>query len=296
MKTKTPTKKYDVNGTSVYVKREDLQGDGESEPPWGKLLATREMIENLPDDRPLVALNTYGSFSGWALSAICKEKDIEFHMVHPKTTLLHDDYMDICEDNGTIFHSLRPNMFKVMYSQMKKYAEERNLQQLAYAYNSPVYLKFAAKRMLDYLESAPITFDSIVIPSGSGVTFSGLAAGVFKHNPSAHLYTSSVGTMGGVKTQVERYPFLKEKSKQIHIDISDYVFNDLMKWFDTPFPCNQHWDKKAWYWLEQNIDRLEGNILFWNLGGYNEFVPPYRIAKGANYFYKDLDKYPKKKK
>jgi hypothetical protein len=41
----------------------------------------------------------------------------------------------------------------------------------------------------------------------------------------------------------------------------------MMDWYETPFPCNEFWDKKAWYWLEQNIEKFEGKILFWNLGG-----------------------------
>lgn len=291
----TPIEKYKVKGHTVYVKREDLQGDGVNSPAWGKLLATREMVKNLPDDRPLIALNTYGSFSGWALSAICKELDVEFHMVHPKTKLIHDDYMDICSANGTHFHELRPNMFKIMYGQLGKIATDNNYQQLAYAYNSPVYLKFAAKRMLNTLQNAKVKFDNIVIPSGSGVTLSGLAAGVFRFNPNANIYTCSVGTMGGVNDQLTRYPTLAARRDQIHNTVSEYEFNDLMKWCEVPFPCNQFWDKKAWHWLEQNIDKLEGRTLFWNLGGHNEFVPPHRVQPGAKYFYKDLEKYQTKK-
>ena len=37
--------------------------------------------------------------------------------------------------------------------------------------------------------------------------------------------------------------------------------------YEIPFPCNGTWDRKAWWWLEQNIDKLEGSILFWNIGG-----------------------------
>jgi hypothetical protein len=120
-------------------------------------------------------------------------------------------------------------------------------------------------------------------------------AGAFRDNPNVQIWTSSVGTMGGVESQIKRFSFLSDKKHQIHIHKSDFDFNDLMKWCEVPFPCNQHWDKKAWYWLTQNIENLKGNVLFWNLGGNNEFVPPFRTMKGANYFYKDLDKYPKKK-
>ena len=41
----------------------------------------------------------------------------------------------------------------------------------------------------------------------------------------------------------------------------------MMKNYEVPFPCNGTWDRKAWWWLEQNIEQLEGDILFWNIGG-----------------------------
>ena len=45
------------------------------------------------------------------------------------------------------------------------------------------------------------------------------------------------------------------------------AIDDKMEWYKTPFPCNEFWDKKAWYWLEQNVSKFEGDILFWNIGG-----------------------------
>jgi len=41
----------------------------------------------------------------------------------------------------------------------------------------------------------------------------------------------------------------------------------MMDWYQTPFPCNEFWDKKAWYWLENNISKFKGKVLFWNIGG-----------------------------
>ena len=39
-----------------------------------------------------------------------------------------------------------------------------------------------------------------------------------------------------------------------------------MEDYETPFPCNVNWDKKAWWWLEQNIENIKGKTLFWNIG------------------------------
>lgn len=34
---------------------------------------------------------------------------------------------------------------------------------------------------------------------------------------------------------------------------------------ETPFPSHPNYDKKAWYWLSKN--NIEGETLFWNIGG-----------------------------
>ena len=40
----------------------------------------------------------------------------------------------------------------------------------------------------------------------------------------------------------------------------------MMEWYET-LSCNEFWDKNTWYWLENNISKFDGKVLFWNLGG-----------------------------
>ena len=32
------------------------------------------------------------------------------------------------------------------------------------------------------------------------------------------------------------------------------------------FPCHRYYDLKAWQWLVENLDKLKGRVLFWNIG------------------------------
>ena len=43
-------------------------------------------------------------------------------------------------------------------------------------------------------------------------------------------------------------------SCKVNIHESKFEFADEMKKkkFETPFPCNENWDKKAWRWLQKN--------------------------------------------
>ena len=44
IKVDTPIETYSVGGKSVYVKRDDLMGDGKVLPPWGKLSALKNVL------------------------------------------------------------------------------------------------------------------------------------------------------------------------------------------------------------------------------------------------------------
>lgn len=278
----TPTETYKAGGKKVWVKREDLQGDDEDLPPWGKLLYVRKLIQTLPDDRPVVALNVYGSWAGWALSAFCKEADIECHVCHPNTKLIHPDYLGKIEENGAKLISFRPNMMRVLYAQMKNYATKDNdYQLLPYAFNCGTYLKALAGRAYTYLNDSDVKFSNLVVSSGSGVSTTALTKAFLKYNPKGKVYAPPVSSPKSVLTLMRQRGI--ESNSNIIVPEKNYEFNNLLIDKTPPFPCNQFWDKKAWLWLEDNIADLKGKTLFWNLGGVNTFVYPYRSVPGAKY-------------
>jgi hypothetical protein len=54
----------------------------------------------------------------------------------------------------------------------------------------------------------------------------------------------------------------------IHIYKSPYSFDDMMDdVMDWPFDLNEFWERKMWFWLTENVQNLDGKILFWNIGG-----------------------------
>ena len=76
----TPVEKYKLGRLDVHVKRDDLMGDNERLPPWGKLLGIKKLLRDLSPDKPVVHLNVFGSWSGWALAKLHKAP---VHVVHP---------------------------------------------------------------------------------------------------------------------------------------------------------------------------------------------------------------------
>ena len=142
-------------------------------------------------------------------------------------------------------------------------------QMLPYAFDHDYYKDYLAERIQPF-----VNYDNLVVSSGSGVTLSGLVRGFYREelnsffpNVTRKVWTTCVSSESSIKKAL--------KKSNIHLPInirkSEYLFEDRMDGYEAPFPCNQFWDIKQWHWLENNIDTLEGTILFWNIGGIYKF-------------------------
>ncbi len=269
IKLNTPIEEYNIGNKSIYVKRDDLMGDGINLPPWGKLSALRKVLESINPSKPLIHLSVYGSWSGWALSELSKELGYEFIMAYPQSKK-YPDYM-IEKVENTL--PLKPNMMSILYNKVGKIARENDYERLPYAFDHDVYIATQRQRLREVKQE--LEFDHLVVSSGSGVTCLGM---IQEHEPWPSLFepthnrtfhTVCVSSEASIKKKFSKYQI--HSSNQIEIVKSEYEFDDMMNWYETPFPCNEFWDKKAWYWLEQNISKFDGKVLFWNIGGnWNE--------------------------
>ena len=52
----TPVETYRLKNRNILVKRDDLMGDGEILPPWGKMAGIDALLENLNPKYPLIHL------------------------------------------------------------------------------------------------------------------------------------------------------------------------------------------------------------------------------------------------
>lgn len=268
----TPLELYHIKGREVWVKRDDLMGDGMILPPWGKLAALFELVKKYVDkSKPLVHLSVDGSWTAWALGAICEELGIEFYAAHPDSKKISQEYLGLIKEMypKTNLYPIRPNMMQIMYNSLKKDAREKGWQMLPYAFDHDFYKDYLADRIQPYTN-----FDNLVVSSGSGVTLSGLAKGYYREElkeffpqVKKKIWTTCVSSVSSINKT------LKKSGIPIPLNIrkSEYLFEDRLVGYEAPFPCNQFWDIKQWKWLEENIDQIEGTILFWNIGGIYKF-------------------------
>lgn len=269
----TPLEEYKIKGRSVWVKRDDLMGDGITLPPWGKMAAIYRLVEKYVDkSKPLTHLSVDGSWSGWTLAAVCEDLGIEFYYSHPNSKKISQELLGMVKEKypSCNFNPIRPNMMSIMYNALKKQANENGWQMLPYAFDHDFYKDYMSERIKPYKN-----FKNLVVSSGSGVTLSGLAKGFFSEElkeffpqTDRKIWTTCVSSESSIHKMLK-----KNGLSQLPINVrkSEFDFNDRLNGYEGPFPINQFWDIKQWRWLEENIDSIEGDILFWNVGGVYKF-------------------------
>ena len=269
----TPVETYSLKGIDVDVKRDDLVGDGNIFPRWAKIEGIKKILESdsIDKSKPLTHLSVYGSWTGWTLSKLCKDYDIEFISAYPNTDRFPKILLERVEGNGGKLHPMRPNMMAFMQNKLNTQAKENGWQQLPYAFNHPAYISYMGDRMKEVLKDRD--YDNLVVSIGSGVTASGLIKEFLEYgddwwkldSESRKVYSITMSAFSSTKK------ILNENHagdlKNIILEKSPYAFDDMMDDYEVPFDCNEFWDKKQWYWLEQNIEKLKGKTLFWNIGG-----------------------------
>ena len=268
----TPIEEYTLKNKKVYVKRDDLVGDGTLFPRWAKIEGIKQILRSgiIDKKKPLVHLSVYGSWTGWVLSRLCKEEGIQFISAYPDTKTYPKTILEITQGNGATLYPMKPNFMKILENTLLGEVKKNGWQMLPYAFNHPMYVNYMGERMKEVLKEN--TYDHLVVSMGSGVTCSGLIREFLKYDSwkdmrnnrrQVHGITmSSIRSTQDILKQNQAYD-----ANNIHIYKSQFAFDDMMDDYNVPFDCNEFWDKKQWYWLEENIEKLEGKILFWNIGG-----------------------------
>ena len=263
----TPVKEYKLKDRKILVKRDDLMGDGKILPPWGKMAGIDALLKNLNPKYPLIHLAVNGSWSGWALSYLCKQRGIKFIYAYAPSKTYSQFILDKAKENDCEFYELKPNMMAILYAQVQTYAKRKDIQMLPYAFDHVDYRNNLKDRAENTFKEYMV--DHLVISAGSGVTSSGIIQ-AFK--PGNDLFSNSNRqahsiTVSNISTIYDKYKSHSITPSSINVDKTRFEFDDMMIDYEIPFPCNGTWDRKAWWWLEQNLNKLEGDILSWNIGG-----------------------------
>ena len=250
----TPIEIYD----GVYVKRDDLMGDNNELPPWGKLGGIKKLLEAdiVDKSKGILQLSVRGSYSGWGIAALAPQLGYQVNIAYPNSKNFPQDVVNKWKEYDVNLVPLKPNMSSVVLIMANKYAAGNNLETLPYGFQHEVYFDYWEKR----IQSQEGHFDTLVVCAGTPATCVGMIRG-FKGDRINVVTTSSIEK---TKKVLKSYGVYDDDI--IRVYNTPFEFYDEMNFFETPFPCNVNWDKKAWWWIENNKDRCFGNVLFWNLG------------------------------
>ena len=259
----TPLETYEICGREIFVKREDLQGDGEKLPRWGKIQAIKNYIHNNVDKtKPLTTLSVDGSWSGWVVSSICNDLDIEHIYSFPNSKKFNKNILDdvVSLYPNIKLNPIKPNMVSIMYNGLKGKCNKNGTQIIPYGFEHEDFFSVFEDSIKDYNH-----FDNLIVSSGSGISLIGLTRGFVKRK-SQRVISVCVSSENTINKRLKKYNL-----SNVEVYKSKYDFSDRMDDYITPFPTNQFWDRKGWKWLEENIKTIKGSILFWNLGGEYEY-------------------------
>jgi 1-aminocyclopropane-1-carboxylate deaminase/D-cysteine desulfhydrase-like pyridoxal-dependent ACC family enzyme len=269
----TPLEEHLCGEKKVYVKRDDLLNGNMDLPPWAKMEGIRRVLESgeLSKDRPIIHLSVRVSYSGWALAYIGKELGFKIKIAYPDTKDYPKKALEKIESLGAELVPMKPNILSIVISSVGILAEKEKYQMMPYAFNHSEYITYFKERTQSIMQKK--NFKHLVINAGSGVTPSGVLQGFMnfetfgvqseEDKKYAHLITTA--SKSSIASMLKKWNVYDRNQTQIHETPHDFF--DDMDWCETPFPCNGNWDKKAWSWLKENGCKLDGDVLFYNLGG-----------------------------
>lgn len=263
----TPTETYMLNGIPVDVKRDDLHNGTLELPPWAKIDGVRQLLtsELIDKNKPVIHLTVRGSYTGWVLGYYGKGLGYDIKIAYGDSKNYPREALDRIESYGVELVPIRPNMMQIVYNSMTKLAKENDWQRLPYAFDHQIYHKYWQDKTTNYFNDSD--YDNLVILGGSGVTSVGMIRGFLDTENfimKKKVYVISSSTISSVTNKLKQWETFYPNN--VIIRDTPYDFYDEMNFYETPFPCNCNWDKKAWWWLEQNIEKLSGKTLFWNIG------------------------------
>ena len=269
----TPLEEHLCGEKKVYVKRDDLLNGNMDLPPWAKMEGIRRVLESgeLSRDKPIIHLSVRVSYSGWALAYIGKELGFKIKIAYPDTKDYPKKALEKIESLGAELVPMKPNILSIVISSVGILAEKEKYQMMPYAFNHSEYITYFKERTQSIMQKK--NFKHLVINAGSGVTPSGILQGFMnfdsfgiqseENKKYAHLITTA--SKSSIASMLKKWNVYDRNQTQIHETPHDFF--DDMDWCETPFPCNGNWDKKAWSWLKENGCKLDGDVLFYNLGG-----------------------------
>lgn len=283
----TPIQAYQLLGRTILVKREDLCCPPPG-PSFSKIRGVAAHIATRPE-KVIGVLDTFHSKAGWAVAYVCKQlgkRCVDFWPVFKADKWdgksLPREQQQQAAALGAMTSGIPAGRSAILYHHAKK--------RLATLWEDSYMMPNALKLPESVEENAAEVVRTAVggdFPVGGTVVLSvssgTVAAGVLKGLARVfELYGwTLILHMGYTRSHESLTGYVEERSgvrfsefANVRLVDEGYGYKDEASkdgpdYPPCPFPCNSHYDLKAWRWLqrEENLKTIPaGPVVFWNIG------------------------------
>lgn len=268
----TPWESHFVKGREIWVKREDLCCPYPG-PSFSKIRGIEKYLNdavnnNLHIPSRIGVVDSIHSKAGWGVSFICREMNIPCTVFYPVLKSEGDKiraFQKQCAKQGAELISLPATKSAVLWYQARKIFNTKYPEGvlLPNGLKLSTTIQQTSEELRQYTPE-PLLNGTWIVSVSSGTIAAGVCDGLRQRGFKGKL----IAHMGFSRSLPEMVNYLNAAAGgQFEIEIIDegYQYKDRVA-FPVPFSCNPYYDRKAWKWMVEHIEELEGPLRFWNIG------------------------------
>lgn len=255
-----PIEQHEVEGLPIYVVRLD-QTAKPPLPPHYKMGALRELIKAKAKDGVTLigAFASHGSNWVLGLPILCNEFQVQAvicYATNPRAPKL-PDWLKEAREYGAHVEPLKPNMTAINSRQAQTYVESQEGYFIPFGLNAPEVIHW----LTNTTDFDAIPADAtLLMCAGSGITAAGLLLSLDRRKQTiANLFIVSTGRpLGALEKTISQHAnaFLRQQAVSQFCELYDgYSYSQIPK-VESPWPTHSYYERKAYDWLTQNVERL----------------------------------------
>lgn len=260
----TPTEVHRVNGSTIFVKRDDLYGIHPA-PPLAKLRGLRLLLEKeyARGTRLVGCWDTRVSKLGQGLAACCTQfPGMSCIVSYPtKKGETEPEAVKIAAELGAEIAPVPGSRISICFAKARAYVQQRGGVMLPFGLECIEAVE-GVQREAARTEIEQLKNGTLVTCCGSGVTLAGLLSGL-PILPKRIVGVSSGRSLSNITGCLKRYVKSLPSCLELHEAQLPYSQTPSIS---SPFPAHPNYDLKAWKFLVDNLDTHKEPILFWNIG------------------------------
>lgn len=262
---RTPIETVRLSGRDVFVKRDDLYARPPA-PPLAKLRGLRLILSQAVErgESLIGCFEASQSRIGHGLAAAVREfPSLSCVVAYPQSRN-HGPSASVQAAHalGAALIPVPSNIVAICYRQASNQIAQRGGWIVPFGFDCPEAVQ-AVEAEAHTVPAELVQGGTVVVPCGSGITLAGLLRGL--EGKPARIIGVSVGrSVKNIHRCLARH--VGTLPATLDIRPAAHLYRQAPR-IKAPFPCDSHYDLKAWEVVTQEISILPGPILFWNVGG-----------------------------